>query len=788
MSPASTRALIDLRAPADCSSTFIGPRVILTDGSVRSGGAGRRARSAPRMSAARRGLRKTWRWPTLGFSASRPAASSASPTSSASARSLPAKPRARWREVGVVAAPLAHAVEPLEDPAGDAARRVGVVVRARRRRPPRRPRGRRGPRPRARRATPGRPDGRPAARPRARPAADGPGRSAREVGDVLEQRRRERERERPEPVDRRDLLLEGQRDELGVGGAGGDLQRQVAVERPARSSAARPPAGLDQGADQRGDQQPGALVDGVGVGAQLGRDRRDGDHAVGRAAATATTSGCVVARARRPSSRAPCCNSRPSSVRSWPTRSRGAAPPASARTSSMPVRVGRMVVAASLRRCRIAPVLSGVAPTVRPLAHGSRHPLPCISPTVRIVGDRAGRRRARGRGRVRRAPRARARGAGDDRPARPRRDRDRRARARPRADRAPTPSSSRPSSRRPPASSTTEFVDAPARVAERLDQKVDEAFGAETAHVARCSSATSATSQGAVQHQVRTSSARSPGRCARTCAGSSPRRATEPARRLQGVAARDAPSGAGAADRAAERHDEQIEAMRLEVGGAARREGQARGGRGRARQGHREGAHVRGGRAEALDRVALAQGDDCEAVGDFMGARARRATSSSASTAAPARRAGGSSSRSRTSRLSKPKAVEELDRCKAERNADYAILVVPSEDKVPARMLRCGSTTATSSSSRSTPRRARRSALQVAYSLARARVLMAKGGGDGVDTRGGARRGRARARPDGGGAPHPSQLTAPRRDRQGGRDRVARWPTACVASSRRSRG
>src|SRR5689334_3145104 len=34
------------------------------------------------------------------------------------------------REVRVVAAPLAHPVEPLEDPAGDAARRVGVLVRA----------------------------------------------------------------------------------------------------------------------------------------------------------------------------------------------------------------------------------------------------------------------------------------------------------------------------------------------------------------------------------------------------------------------------------------------------------------------------------------------------------------------------------------------------------------------------------------------------------------------------------------------------------------------------------
>src|SRR4051794_27057870 len=33
-------------------------------------------------------------------------------------------------EIGVVAAPLAHAVEPLEDPAGDAAGGIGVLVRA----------------------------------------------------------------------------------------------------------------------------------------------------------------------------------------------------------------------------------------------------------------------------------------------------------------------------------------------------------------------------------------------------------------------------------------------------------------------------------------------------------------------------------------------------------------------------------------------------------------------------------------------------------------------------------
>ena len=46
-------------------------------------------------------------------------------------RALVAREAAREvREVRVVAAPLAHAVEPLEDPAGDAARRIGVLVRA----------------------------------------------------------------------------------------------------------------------------------------------------------------------------------------------------------------------------------------------------------------------------------------------------------------------------------------------------------------------------------------------------------------------------------------------------------------------------------------------------------------------------------------------------------------------------------------------------------------------------------------------------------------------------------
>ena len=83
-------------------------------------------------------------------------------------------------------------------------------------------------------------------------------------------------------------------------------------------------------------------------------------------------------------------------------------------------------------------------------------------------------------------------------------------------------------------------------------------------------------------------------------------------------------------------------------------------------------------------------------------------------------------------RLSRPGALQELDACMAERNADYAVLVVPTEDEVPAKMhpLReyNGDKLIVAYDPDDGPL-----ALQVAYSLARARVLMARGEAEGVD-------------------------------------------------------
>ena len=243
------------------------------------------------MSPARRGLRKTWRWPTLGFSASRPAASSASPTASASAPLVAGEAARQMGELRVVAAPLAHAVQALEDAPRDAPGGVGVVVRARESAPsPRRgPRGRRPRAPPSRRGRRGARRGPRRARPpqRVRGADRGAQVRRRRPGRARA-RRSARARRRSMPAT---WLLEGQRHELGVVGVAGDGEGELR-RRGARRAALPAPGHLDERADQRGDQQPGALVDGVGVGAQRRRGRARRRAAPRRRGRTATSTGC----------------------------------------------------------------------------------------------------------------------------------------------------------------------------------------------------------------------------------------------------------------------------------------------------------------------------------------------------------------------------------------------------------------------------------------------------------------------------------------------------------------
>ena len=136
--------------------------------------------------------------------------------------------------------------------------------------------------------------------------------------------------------------------------------------------------------------------------------------------------------------------------------------------------------------------------------------------------------------------------------------------------------------------------------------------------------------------------------------------------------------------------------------------------------------------AAAIDALALPLGDDCAAVGDVKESMGKIGDVVVAIGACHGPPQGRIVFEAKNSRLSRPEAVRQLDEARRERNADYAVLVVPSEEKVPARMHALreynGDKLIVTYDADEGPL-----ALQVAYALARARVLMARGGAEGVD-------------------------------------------------------
>jgi hypothetical protein len=136
--------------------------------------------------------------------------------------------------------------------------------------------------------------------------------------------------------------------------------------------------------------------------------------------------------------------------------------------------------------------------------------------------------------------------------------------------------------------------------------------------------------------------------------------------------------------------------------------------------------------AEAVDAIALAQGDVAEAVGDWKEATGKTGdvVVSIDATAGPPR--GRIVVEAKDRRLSSPRALGELDEAMAERSADFAVLVVPTAQEVPARLepLREYNgdklVVALDPDSGMLP-------LELGYRLARARVLMKRADGDGID-------------------------------------------------------
>jgi hypothetical protein len=136
---------------------------------------------------------------------------------------------------------------------------------------------------------------------------------------------------------------------------------------------------------------------------------------------------------------------------------------------------------------------------------------------------------------------------------------------------------------------------------------------------------------------------------------------------------------------------------------------------------------------EALDAIALAHDDDCDAVGDFRGATGKAGDVVVAIDGCNGPPRGRVVFEAKNSRLSKKKAFEELDRAMRERDAEFGVLVVPSEDKLPARSRPLREHGGDKLLVAWDPDDESTLALEVGYRLARARVLMKRADGDGVD-------------------------------------------------------
>ena len=138
--------------------------------------------------------------------------------------------------------------------------------------------------------------------------------------------------------------------------------------------------------------------------------------------------------------------------------------------------------------------------------------------------------------------------------------------------------------------------------------------------------------------------------------------------------------------------------------------------------------------AEALDAIAHAQGDDSDAVGDARGAtgKAGDVVVSIDAAGGPAR--GRIVFEAKNSKLSRPKAMAELDAARSDRNAQFAVMVVPSDENLPAKtpaLREFNGDKLIVVFDLDDP--TTRLSLEVAYALARSRVLMQRGNDDGID-------------------------------------------------------
>jgi hypothetical protein len=280
-----------------------------------------------------------------------------------------------------------------------------------------------------------------------------------------------------------------------------------------------------------------------------------------------------------------------------------------------------------------------------------------------------------------------------------------------------------------------DFVERARKVAERLDAKVDEVFGPEHGHVTRALERHFGDdSSAAVQHKMR------------AVLAEVQTQMREDLRKQLTSDSADNPIVAiqratlGAMKTTSDQQGEHLRAMsaqldlvRQELSSLKAEKERLEAVAEEASRGAAKGRTYEEQVAEALDAIAVAQGDDCDAVGDTKGVGGRKGDVVVAldACAGPAR--GRIVFEAKNSKLSKKQALAELDEAMATRDADYGIFVVPADDRLPAKTHDLREFNGNKLFVVFDPESGDRVGLELAYKLARARVLMARGDAAGVD-------------------------------------------------------
>jgi hypothetical protein len=281
----------------------------------------------------------------------------------------------------------------------------------------------------------------------------------------------------------------------------------------------------------------------------------------------------------------------------------------------------------------------------------------------------------------------------------------------------------------------TEFVERARRVAERLDQKVDEVFGPEHGHV----------TQALAKHFGDDSSVAVQNRVKALLSEVGVQMREDLRKQFSSDSESNPLAGFQRASLAvikqtSDQQAQHLRAMTEKLEGLKVELAQLKADKDRLadvaaaeEKGTAKGRTYEEAVFDAIDAIAVARGDDCDAVGDLRGEGGKKGdvVVSIDACAGPAR--GRIVFEAKDRKLSKNGALEELDQAIETRGADYGVLVVPSEDELPARTHPLREFNGNKLFVVHDPSDGSRLALDVAYGLARARVLMARSDVGGLD-------------------------------------------------------